>query len=81
MNEILSRTDMCMYTRDQKGIYDTLYHTIFIECIRLVPAQDAQFALIIRYVTKKSYFLGINTQLKREIFKVCVVCKNILPGI
>ena len=43
----------------------------------LLWAQDFQFALIFPYVaTKKTYFVGINPQLKKDSFKVCVVRKN-----
>ena len=49
--------------------------------IRLVPAQYVHFAHSPVHSKKNSYFVGIKPQFKREIFKVCVVCKKILPGL
>ena len=48
---------------------------------RLFPAQDVHFSFILIYVAKKSHFVGIKPQLKKELLEVCVLCKTILPGL
>ena len=54
-------------------------HPSHRECINMrhFPAQDVDFDLILPYEFKKSYFVGINPQLKKELFEVCIVWKNI----